>query len=103
MADALEVGDQGGQTGPDQAAFDDGQRGLEASGNGHHSGHGALGRQRGSLDIDLLDDVGAGRRCDAWPPQRTIVRWLKEGVDGSGGRLAFVLGVSGLATDLRLA
>src|SRR3954466_10162713 len=113
MTDTLEVGDQGGQSGPDQAAaFDpDGQRSrikLLTTRAPSRMTAVLLNRQRHVVDVNLLDDsgLGPGRGFHALAAPGTKIDPIIERpvVDGLGReRTSFVLGVSGLATDLALS
>ena len=113
MTDPLEVGDQGGQSGSNQAAaFDpDGQRSLVKLLTARAPSRMTavlLNRQRQVVDVNLLDDSGLapGRRLQVMAAPRTKIDTMieKPGVDGLGReRLPFVFGVSGLATDFALS
>ena len=113
MADPLEVGDQGGQLGPDQAAsFDpDWKRGLvELLTTWAPPGMTVvlLDRQRHVLDVNLLDHTGLaperGFQPMAAPGAKIDTMIERSGVYGlSREWVAFVFGVSGLATDLALS
>ena len=113
MTDPLEVGDQGGQSGSDQAAaFDsDGQRSLVKLLTTRAPSRMTavlLNRQRHVVDVNLLDDSGLapGRRFQVLAAAGTKIDPIIERpvVDGLGReRISFVFGVSGLTTDLALS
>ena len=112
MTDTLEVGDQGGQSGSDQAAAldPDGQRSLVKLLTARAPSRMTavlLNRQRRVVEVNLLDDAGLapGRRLQVMAAPGTKIETMieKPGVDSLGReRLPFVLRVSGLATDLAL-
>jgi hypothetical protein len=113
MADPLEVGDQGGQFGPDQAAAVDPdwkrcRIELLTTRAPCRMTAVLLNRQRHLIDVDLLDHTGLAPGCGFQPmaaPGTKIDTMIERPVvDGLGReRIPFVFRVSGLATDFALS
>jgi len=110
VAEALEVGDQGGQTRPDQTASSDVPRqrrpaGLLAAGTPVLGEGVFLNGQLGRLDVDLLDDsdqlgVAAQRPTAARAAVKGVVKEVLDLVLWEQG--AFMPGMSGLSAALAL-